>query len=51
MAPFHGERVAVIELETPEPMTIHLAGDQAFFDTYWTEVAQPILESIEFVDS
>ncbi|MDX1748588.1 MAG: hypothetical protein R3324_21865, partial [Halobacteriales archaeon] len=47
-----GQRTAVVVIENRSgPLTIlaetHNADD---FDTYWAEVAQPILDSIEFLD-
>jgi hypothetical protein len=46
----HGQRTAVIVVDTPDPMTIVVEADDRSFDTYWAEVAQPILDSIEFLD-
>ena len=45
----HRAGIAIVVVETPEPLTI-LAEAGRDFDTYWTEVAQPILDSIEFLD-
>ena len=47
---FHGQRTAVIVVDTPDPMTIVVEAAGRTFNTYWTEVAQPILDSIEFID-
>ena len=49
----HGSRVAVVvvEMSDDEMLTVVvMTEDAASFDTYWTEVAQPILDSIEFLD-
>jgi hypothetical protein len=46
----HGDAITVVTLDTTEPITIIASTDQRTFDTYWTEVAQPILDSIEFID-
>ena len=45
-----GQRTAVIVIDLPSgPFTI-VAQSPDDFDTYWTEVAQPILDSIEYLD-
>lgn len=45
------DRVAVVEVEVPGgPVTILVQSPRDAFDRYWSEVAQPILDSIEFID-
>jgi hypothetical protein len=46
----HGERTAMIVLDSPEPVTFTVSSDARHFDTYWNDVALPILDSIEFLD-
>ncbi len=45
------DRVVTLEVDVPGgPVTILVRSPEPSFDTYWTEVAQPILDSIEFLD-
>jgi hypothetical protein len=46
----HGDRLALITLDTPEPVTLIVGTNGRAFDSYWAEVAQPIFDSIEFLD-
>jgi hypothetical protein len=44
-------RFVIISVDTPAGLVVFDVEVQASnFDTYWTEVAQPILDSIEFLD-
>jgi hypothetical protein len=46
-----GEAVTMIETRIGDtPFVVLVATEQEEFDTYWTEVAQPILNSIEFLE-
>jgi hypothetical protein len=45
----HGAVISIVEIDTAEHLTIIVEAGRDF-DTYWTETAQPILDSIEFLD-
>ena len=46
-----GGRFVLIHVsEIDPPLTVFIEASTVTFDTYWTEVAQPILDSIEFLD-
>jgi hypothetical protein len=47
----HNDRVTYIRVHhSIQEFTIIVEANQGHADTYWTEVAQPILDSIEFLD-
>ena len=46
-----GDRVRLLILDRPErTVAFEITAEAEEFDTYWTEVARPILDSIEFLD-
>ena len=47
----HGQHVTIIDVATPAGQAVfEVFADPARFDEFWTEVAGPILDSIEFLD-
>jgi hypothetical protein len=47
-----GEELALVVVHLPGgPFTIVVRDEASTFDTYWADVALPILDSIEFLDS